>query len=269
QDPAWVSYEPCALINGAKPVLVDSTKHDLHFTPEAVAGAITPKTKMIIVNTPSNPTGVVMSESELRGIADLAKDHDLIVLADEIYQKILYEGQHHSIASFDGMFERTITINGLSKAYAMTGWRAGWLVAPQPLFKEISKVQQHSITCIPPFIQIAGIYALKVSAEDVKFMSEKFRSRRNLMLNLLNELKKFKCSKPEGAFYLFPRFESSMNSMDFAGKLLTEAKVAVTPGSAFGPSVDNYLRFSYAASREVIKDGIGRIREVEDKGLLD
>ncbi len=268
QDPAWVSYEPCATINGAKPVFIDSSKDELHFTPEAIAEAITPKTKMIIVNTPSNPTGIVMSEAELRGIADLAKDHDLIVLADEIYQKILYEGKHHSIASFDGMFERTVTINGLSKAYAMTGWRAGWLIAPPMLLKEISKVQQHSITCIPPFIQLAGIDALENSADDVRGMVTEFKARRDLMHGLLNELDSFTCSKPEGAFYLFPKFKSSFNSMKFAEALLTEAKVAMTPGSAFGLSVDDHVRISYAASREVIKDGVARIAEAEKKGLL-
>lgn len=262
QDPAWVSYEPCTVINGAKPVFVDSSKTDLHFTPDSIAEAITPKTKMIIVNTPSNPTGVVMTEAELKGIADLAIDHDLIVLADEIYQKILYEGKHHSIASFDGMFDRTVTINGLSKAYAMTGWRSGWLIAPPGLFPDISKVQQHSITCIPPFIQIAGIEALTNTKEEVIKMREEFRKRRDLMHSLLNELPGWTCSKPEGAFYLFPKFESGMNSMQVAEKLLTEAKVAVTPGSAFGSSVDDHLRFSYAASEDVIREGIRRVGTV-------
>jgi len=266
QDPAWVSYESCVQLAGARPVFVDTSDHDFHFLPELVAEAITPKTKMIIINTPSNPTGVVMNDSELRGIADLAKDHDFLVLADEIYEKIIYDGKHISIASFPGMFERTVTVNGLSKAYAMTGWRVGWLAAPEPIHEQVAKLQQHSITCIPPFEQYAGIKALTGPSKPMEEMVAEFKARRELMLSLMEASQLFEVKRPDGAFYLFPRFNSDMNDNDFAGILLNEAKVAVTPGSAFGASCNKYLRVSYAASQERIKEGFERISEAEKRG---
>ncbi len=268
QDPAWVSYEACVAITGASPIFVDTREHDFHFKPEAIAEAVTPKTKMLILNTPSNPTGIVMSKQELRGIADLAQDHDFYILADEIYEKIIYDGIHHSIASFPELFERTITVNGLSKAYAMTGWRIGWLVAPLDIQKQVAKIQQHSITCIPPFAQHAGIRALTGPVGPVNDMVEEFRARRDLMTKLLNELDTFEVEKPEGAFYLFPKFNSDKSDFDFVEYLLEETRVVVTPGSAFGPSCDKYVRFSYAASRERIKEGIERISVENHEDVL-
>lgn len=268
QDPAWVSYEAVAKIAGSTPVEVDTRNDEFIMKPEAVAEAITDRTKLLILNTPSNPTGQVMSREDLKGIAELAEDHDFFILADEIYENIIYDGEHHSIASFDGLYDRTITINGLSKSYAMTGWRVGWLVAPHDIHMQVAMLQQHTITCIPPFIQFAGIAALRGPDEPIKEMVAEFRARRDLMMRLMDETGIFEVVKPEGAFYLFPKFSSEMSSMEFAKTLLEEAGVAITPGIAFGPSCDNHVRFSYAASRQRIQEGFDRIEDAIKRGKV-
>lgn len=263
-DPAWVSYVPIVNFAGGKPVFVQTSGDDFSLKAEDVADRVTERTKMIIVNSPSNPTGGLMDRNGLELLADLATDRKLIVLSDEIYEKIIYEGTHHSIASFDGMFERTVTINGFSKAYAMTGWRLGYMVADKPVLDQVGKLQQQSITCAASFAQKAGVAALKGGDDCVRKMVDEFRARRDLLVKRLNSIKGFRCGTPKGAFYTFPSFDFKMSSSEFTEHLLKEAQVSVTPGIEFGPSGEGHVRFSYAASRENIEKGMDRIaRAVE------
>jgi aspartate aminotransferase len=259
-DPAWVSYEPIVRMAGGRPVTVTVEAHkDFRMLPEDVASVLTPKTKLVIANSPNNPTGSVLRDSDVKGIADLARDHDLWVLSDEIYEKILYEGKHTSFASLDGMFERTITVNGFSKAYAMTGWRLGWLLAPEPALAEISKIQQHSITHCTAFAMVGGIAALKGSQRSVQDMVREFQARRDLVVEGLNKIPGFNCVRPKGAFYAFPSYAFNMNSQEFGDFLLQEAGVAVTAGSSFGRRGEGHVRISYANSRENLQKGLERI----------
>jgi len=266
-DPSWVSYEPIVRLAGGVPVLAKTTYEDeFRLKPETVSKLVTNKTNMLIINSPSNPTGAVMTKEDIKGIADIAKDHDLIVLSDELYEKIIYDGvEHLSIASLPGMFERTITVNGFSKGYAMTGWRIGWLIAPTQIMAEIKKIQEHTITCAASFVQKGAVAALKGPQEPVKAMVQRFNARRDLIVEGLNNIPGFKCLKPHGAFYVFPKFEFKMTSAEFAEFLLKEAHVAVTPGSSFGPAGEGHLRFSYATSRENIRKGLERIEKAVSK----
>ncbi|MCL2143064.1 MAG: pyridoxal phosphate-dependent aminotransferase [Methanomassiliicoccaceae archaeon] len=260
-DPAWVSYEAVVRLAGATPVYVP-TKFDDDFCMSAdmIANAMTNKTKMLMLNSPSNPTGSVMHRDTLKGIADLCTDKNVTVMADEIYEHIIYEGEHVSIASFDGMFERTLTLSGLSKTYAMTGWRLGWLIAPEKDIAAVNKLQTHSVTCCTSFTQPAAIEALRgPQGSRIKMVNE-FRKRRDLALDLLTEIKGIECNRPEGAFYLFPKYEQKISSDDMTMHLMKEAHVAVTPGRSFGPSGEGFFRLSYAASEENIIEGIGRIK---------
>ena len=260
-DPAWVSYEAVVRLAGAKPVLVP-TKFEDNFcvTADMIAGAMTPRTKMIILNSPSNPTGSVLSREVLKGIADLCADKNIKVLSDEIYEHIIYGGEHVSIASFDGMFDRTLTISGLSKSYAMTGWRLGWLVAPEADISAVNKLQTHSITCCTSFAQAAAVEALRGPQGSRHRMVAEFRKRRDLALDLLNDIKGVECNCPEGAFYLFPRYGHKISSEDLAMYLMKDAHVAITPGRSFGPSGEGMFRLSYATSEDNIIKGIGNIR---------
>ncbi|HVL87801.1 MAG TPA: pyridoxal phosphate-dependent aminotransferase [Candidatus Thermoplasmatota archaeon] len=265
-DPAWVSYEPIARMCGARPVPVPVSAHrDYRMLPEDVARAVTPKTKMIVLNSPSNPTGGVATDHDVKGLADLAVDKDLLVLSDELYEKILYEGRHVSPASLPGMFERTITVNGLSKSFAMTGWRLGWAVAPEPLLAEMSKIQQHSITHCATFAQHAAVAALRGSQRFVEEMRTEFLARRDLVVNALNATPGFNCVRPKGAFYVFPSYSFGIPSEDLALFLLENAGVAVTPGSAFGANGEGHLRISYANSRENLQKGLAAIAEAVPK----
>jgi aspartate aminotransferase len=262
-DPGWVSYGPMVVLAGAKPVPVRAADEDGFVpSPDAVAERITPRTRLIILNSPSNPAGSVYPRETMRGIADLAQDHDLVVVSDEIYEKIRYEGEHVSPASLDGMFERTVTANGFSKTYSMTGWRLGWLVAPPPIFKEISKIQEHTITCATAFAQKAGVAALRGPSEPLQKMVAEFRARRDLICAELEEIERATCFRPAGAFYVFPKFDVPVDDAALAEKLLKEAKVAITPGSAFGAAGAGHLRLSYAASRETITESVRRIGDV-------
>lgn len=265
-DPGWVSYGPMVALAGAKPVPVRAADED-GFVPsvDAVAELITPRTRLLMLNSPSNPAGSVYPRETMKGIADLAKDHDLVVVSDEIYEKILYEGEHVSPASLDGMFDRTVTANGFSKTYSMTGWRLGWLVAPKPIFQEISKVQEHSITCATSFAQKAGVVALRGPTEPLQKMVAEFRARRDLILAELSKIDRVSCFKPAGAFYVFPKFDVPLDDATLGETLLQEAKVAITPGSAFGEAGAGHERLSYAASRETITESVRRIGEVVAK----
>ena len=262
-DPGWVSYGPMVTLAGAKPVPVRAADED-GFVPsaETVAQAITPHTRLLMLNSPSNPGGSVYSRDAMRALADLAKDRDLIVVSDEIYEKILYDGVHVSPASLDGMFERTVTVHGFSKTYAMTGWRLGWLVAPTPLFREIVKVQEHTITCATAFAQKAGVAALRGPTAPLEAMVAEFRARRDLVMKELAKIDRLSTDRPTGAFYVFPKVDVRLDSETLCERILKEASVAVTPGSAFGQAGEGHIRISYAASRETITEGVRRIGEV-------
>ncbi len=265
-DPGWVSYDPIARLCGGRPVPVRAADEEgFVMTPEALAEAITPRSKAVLVNSPSNPAGSVYPEAAMRGIADLCRDHDLYLISDEIYEKILYEGTHVSPAALDGMFERTVTVHGFSKTYAMTGWRIGWLVADRPLVNEIVKVQEQSITCVPGFVQRAGIAALTGPTAPIEKMVAESKARREVALKAVAKVPQLETYRPGGAFYVFPRYTVKVPSQELSERLLKEGGVAVTPGSAFGAGGEDHLRISYAASRDTIREGIGRIGGVMER----
>ncbi|WP_292484676.1 pyridoxal phosphate-dependent aminotransferase [Methanohalobium sp.] len=259
-DPAWVSYEPCIKMAGAHPVWVP-TDPDNDFKPYNISEYITDKTKMIVVNSPCNPTGSVYEKDVLENIADIAIDHDLFVLSDEIYEKIIYDREHISIGSMDGMQDRTITVNGFSKSYAMTGWRLGYVCAHPDIFNNLLKIQSHSVSSATTFVQHGGYAALNGPQEPVYEMVNEFRARRDILVDGLNSLG-IKCNRPQGAFYAFADVSEFGTGDEVAEELLKEAHVAVTPGSAFGPSGKNFIRISYATSQDRIQEGLERIKSV-------
>lgn len=261
-DPAWVSYEPITRWAEATPVPVPCALEDgFKMRADAVAEAITPQTQMILLNSPSNPTGAVNDPDDIRGIVELAIDHDLWIVSDEIYQELIYDGTHLSPASIDGGFERTVTIDGLSKSFAMTGWRTGWLVAPDPAFQQINKLQSHSVTMVTSFAQHGAVAALNGPRDSVATMRDAFRERRRVMVDGLNALPGVECPEPAGAFYAFPKFDTDDDEA-LCMKLIEDAHVAPTPGSAFGDGGKGCLRFSYATSTERIREGLDRIAGV-------
>jgi len=261
-DPAWVTYEPCVVMASGKAVPVRTCEEDgWRVTPEAVAELITPRTKMILLNSPSNPCGAVETHDDIKGLADLAKDHNLLALSDEVYEKIIFDGlKHHSIAAEPDMFDRTITISGFSKTYAMTGWRMGWLIAPKTMFKGINKVQQHSITHAVSFAQYGALAALTGSQDCVDMMVKEFNERRDLVMKLMKDIPSFHCDTPKGAFYVFPRYENKMGSEEFALFLMDKAEVAVTGGGSFGSAGEQHIRISYATSKKNIQEGMERLK---------
>ncbi len=253
--PSWVSYEPCVNFAGGK---VGWAEVDEEFKPVDLAGSITPRTKMILVNSPSNPTGAVFGREILEEIRDIATDHDLMVISDEIYEKIIYGQDHLSIGSFPGMAERTVTVNGFSKCYAMTGWRLGYLAGPQEVMKWVNRILSHSVSHATTFVQWAGIEALKGPQDTIKAMVAEFQARRDLLVSGLAEIG-IKCSLPGGAFYVFPDVSDFGGGDKFAERMLSEAMVAATPGSAFGPGGVDNVRISYAASQERLSQALERI----------
>jgi aspartate aminotransferase len=261
-DPSWVTYDPCVQLAGGKTVkVVTKEEHQWRVRPEDVAELITPKTKMLLYNSPSNPCGAVETKEDIEGLADLAKDHDLLVLSDEVYEKIVFDDmKHYSIAAEPGMMDRTVTISGFSKTYAMTGWRMGWLIAPKPIFKAINKVQQHSITHAVTFAQYGALAALTGSQECVDMMVREFRERRDLIMGLMKEIPGFHCDMPKGAFYVFPRYTAKLKSEEMALFLMDKAEVAVTGGASFGEAGEDHLRISYATNKKNIQEGMERIR---------
>ncbi|MBP3385423.1 MAG: pyridoxal phosphate-dependent aminotransferase [Candidatus Methanomethylophilaceae archaeon] len=262
-DPSWVSYEACIRLAGGMPVYIP-TKFEEKFVidPALIEAAITPRTKMIILNTPSNPTGGIIPRDVLKQIADIAIRNGIKVMSDEIYESIIYEGKHTSIASFPGMFENTIIVSGLSKSHAMTGWRLGWAIAPEEDIKAINKLQSHSISCAVSFVQDASVEAITGPQDARDAMVAEFRKRRDLALDLISEIPGIQCNVPDGAFYIFPKYDADLPSAKLAEILLKEGHVAVTPGSAFGPSGEGFFRLSYATSEEQIREGISRIKKV-------
>lgn len=265
-DPAWVSYAPIVELAGGRVVRVPATlETDYRMTPEAVAEHVTPRSRMIVTNSPSNPTGGVATPEDVRGWADLARDHDLWLLSDELYEKVLYEGAHVSPASLPGMWERTLTVNGWSKAYAMTGSRMGWLLGDLPVMRELVKLQQHSLTHPPLYVQAGALEALRMDQRPVAEFREEFRARRDLVVAGLRDIPGWEVNVPKGAFYVFARFHHRVTSMQMAERLLHDGGVAVTPGVEFGPLGEGHVRVSYANSRENLKRGLERIRDVSAK----
>lgn len=262
-DPGWVSYLPMVQLAGATAVQVPTPEEDGYgLTPEAVAERVTPRTRLLVVNTPNNPTGAVYGLADLRGLADLAADHDFLIMTDEIYERIVYDGQHHSVASFPGAFERTITVNGFSKTYSMTGWRLGWAVAPTGLLRAINTVQQHSITCATSFAQRGGVAALRGPQEPLEAMVREFERRKDLVVEALNRIPALQCAEPHGTFYAWARYHDASDSVAFAERVLEKARVALIPGVAFGQEGEGRIRLSFAASTEDLTRALARLGEV-------
>ena len=264
-EPAWVSYEPMVELAGGRPIHV-GLDPDANFrvTAEALDAAITPASRVLIVNSPNNPTGRVLDRAERDAIVEIATAHDLLVFSDEIYEKILYDGRRHvSLAALPGMAERTLTFNGFSKAYAMTGWRLGYVAGPTPYVEQIEKVHGHSATCATSFAQSGGVAALTGPQESIHDMVAAWDRRRRTVAAGLNAVKGVRCPLVEGAFYAFPDArETGMTSMDLADLLLREAHVAVTPGIAFGQAGEGHLRLSFATSDDALAKAVERIGNV-------
>ena len=260
-QPAYVSYEPCALLAGAKPVIINlKAENEFRLTAEELENAITDKTKVLILPFPNNPTGAIMEKEDLEKIAKIIIEKDIYVMSDEIYGELTYKNKHVSIASIEGMKERTILINGFSKAYAMTGWRLGYACGPKEIIKQMTKIHQFAIMCAPTTSQYAAVEALKNGDEDVKMMRQAYNQRRRFLLNAFKEMN-LECFEPYGAFYVFPCIkEFGMTSEEFATKFLEEEKVAAVPGNAFGESGEGYLRISYAYSLENLKIAMERLK---------
>ena len=265
-QPAYVSYEPCALLAGGKPIIIDlKAENEFRLTPEELENAITSKTKVLILPFPNNPTGAIMERKDLEKIAQICIKHDIYVMSDEIYSALTYKGKHVSIAEIEGMKERTILINGFSKAYAMTGWRLGYACGPNKIIKQMTKIHQFAIMCAPTTSQYAAIEALKNGDDDVDEMREAYNQRRLFLINAFKDMK-LECFEPFGAFYVFPCIkEFGMTSEEFATKFLHEERVAAVPGNAFGESGEGYLRISYAYSLENLKIAMERLKNFVDK----
>ena len=265
-QPSYVSYEPCAILAGAKPVIIE-LKHENEFrlTAEELEAAITDKTKVLILPFPNNPTGAIMEREDLEAIAKVIEKHDLVVISDEIYAELTYKGEHVSIVNIPGMKERTILINGFSKAYAMTGWRLGYACGPEPIITQMTKIHQFAIMCAPTTSQYAAVEALKNGDGDVAEMREAYDQRRRYLMHAFKQMG-LECFEPYGAFYVFPCIkEFGMTSEEFATKLLEEEKVAIVPGTAFGDCGEGFLRISYAYSLENLKEAIGRLERFINK----
>ncbi|MDO4268151.1 MAG: aminotransferase class I/II-fold pyridoxal phosphate-dependent enzyme [Eubacteriales bacterium] len=260
-QPSYVSYVPCALLAGAKPVIIElEEKDEFRLTPEKLLEKITPKTKMLVLPFPNNPTGAVMRRADLEKIAKIVEEKDLFVLSDEIYAELTYGDEEHvTIASLPGMQERTVLINGFSKSYAMTGWRLGYACAPAVILKQMLKVHQFAIMCAPTTSQYAAVEALRNGDEDVRYMRESYDQRRRFLMNAFAEMG-MDCFEPLGAFYTFPSVKRfGMTSDEFVTRLLMEEKVAVVPGTAFGDCGEGFLRISYAYSLKSLKEALGRV----------
>lgn len=259
-QPSYVSYEPCTILAGGKPVIIElKEENEFRLTPEELLNAITDKTKVLILPFPNNPTGAIMEQEDLEKIANIIIEKDILVMSDEIYSALTYKDKHVSIASINGLKERTILINGFSKAYAMTGWRLGYACGPKEIIKQMTKIHQFAIMCAPTTSQYAAIEALRNGDSDVETMRKSYNQRRRFLINAFKEMN-LECFEPFGAFYVFPCIkEFGMTSEEFATRLLQEEKVAIVPGTAFGNCGEGYLRISYAYSLENLKTAISRL----------
>ena len=259
-QPSYVSYVPCAVLAGGVPVVIElKAENEFRLTAEELEAAITPKTKLLVLPFPNNPTGAIMEKSDLEKIAEVIKKHDIFVLSDEIYSELTYLEKHVTIASLPGMWERTIVINGFSKSHAMTGWRLGYACGPRVIIEQMLKIHQFAIMCAPSTSQYAGVEALKNGDEDVAQMREEYNGRRRYLLHRFKEMG-LSCFEPFGAFYVFPCIsEFGMTSEQFATELLNTEKLAVVPGTAFGDCGEGFIRISYAYSLENLKEAMNRM----------
>ena len=263
-DPVWLNYINVPNLLGAKAVtygLTEETGFQMNL--EEVKAKITPKTRAIVIITPNNPTGGVLSEDVLKELAEIAVSNDLMVISDEVYERLIYDGAKHiSIASLPGMKERTFTMNGMSKAYAMDGWRLGYVAAPEEYILAMNKFHQHNTTCAPNFVQAAAIAALNEEGEEVNEMVKEYQRRRDHAVKAISEIPGLHCECPKGAFYIFINCKSlNMRSADLAAYLLENAKIALVPGNVFGPGGEGYLRMSFANSYENVVEGCAQLKK--------
>lgn len=263
-DPVWMNYLNVPRLLGATPVTYAlREENDYQIDLAEVRGKITDKTKALVLVTPNNPTGGVLSEQTLRGLAKLAVEKDIMVIADEIYERLIYDGAKHiSIASLPGMKERTFTLNGLSKAFSMTGWRVGYVAVPEEYIAALNKIHQHNTTCAPSFVQKASIVALRDEQNEVADMVSEYQRRRDYAVSAINAIPGLSCRCPKGAFYIFINIKAlNRRSAEVAEMLLEQAKIALVPGDVFGPGGEGYLRMSFANSYENIVEGCKRLRQ--------
>lgn len=267
-EPCYVSYTPCTIFAGGTPVTIPTREeNNFKLTPDELRQYITPRTKILILPYPNNPTGAIMEKEELEAIAEVLRETNIIVLSDEIYGELTYGKKHVSIASIEGMYERTILISGFSKSYAMTGWRLGYALGPVPLMKLMTKMHQFAIMCAPTTSQYAAIEAMRNGDDDVAMMCESYNKRRRLMVEHFRQMG-LSCFEPEGAFYVFPSIkQTGMTSDEFCETLLKEEKVAVVPGTAFGTYGEGFIRCSYAYSVEELKEALVRIERFVSKRI--
>jgi aminotransferase len=261
-QPSYVSYLPCCVLANGTPVIIElKAENEFRLTAQELEAAITPKTKLLVLPFPNNPTGAIMERGDLEAVAEVIRKHDIFVLSDEIYSELTYGADHVSIASLPGMWERTVVINGFSKSHAMTGWRLGYACGPQEIIQQMLKIHQFAIMCAPTTSQYAAVEALKNGDADVAMMREEYNGRRRYLMARFREMG-LSCFEPFGAFYVFPCIkEFGMTSDEFATALLQSKKVAVVPGTAFGASGEGFVRISYAYSLEDLKLALGRVEE--------
>ncbi len=259
-QPSYVSYVPCAVLANGTPVIIElKEENDFRLTAEELEAAITPKSKLLIMPFPNNPTGAVMERKDLEAVAKVVIEHDLFVISDEIYSELTYLDEHVSIASLPGMRERTILINGFSKAYAMTGWRLGYACGPEVIIEQMLKIHQFAIMCAPTTSQYAAVEAIKNGDDDVAMMREEYDKRRKFLMKRFREMG-LQCFEPFGAFYVFPSIqEFCITSDEFATRFLEEEEVAVVPGTAFGACGEGFLRISYAYSMDTLREAMLRM----------
>ena len=265
-QPSYVSYEPCTVLAGGVPVIIElKAENEFRLTAQELEDAITDKTKVLILPFPNNPTGAIMERKDLEAIAEVIEKHDIFVMSDEIYAELTYTDRHVSIVELPGMRERTILINGFSKAFAMTGWRLGYACGPADIIEQMTKIHQFAIMCAPTTSQYAAVEALKNGEDDVKEMRTAYNQRRRYLMHAFKEMG-LSCFEPFGAFYVFPCIkEFGMTSEEFAERFLQEEKVAVVPGTAFGDCGEGFLRISYAYSLENLKVAIGRLADFVER----
>ncbi len=261
-QPSFVSYEPCTILAGGVPVIIElKAENEFRLTAKELEDAITEKTKLLVLPFPNNPTGAILERKDLEEIAEVIIKHDIFVMSDEIYAELTYKDKHVSIAEIPGMQERTILINGFSKAYAMTGWRLGYACGPKEIIAQMLKIHQFAIMCAPTTSQYAAVEALRNGDEDVAEMREAYNQRRRYLMSAFKEMG-LECFEPFGAFYVFPCIkEFGLTSDEFATRFLKEEKVAIVPGTAFGDCGEGFLRISYASSLENLKIAMGRLAE--------
>lgn len=265
-EPSFVCYTPLTILTGGTPVPLKTVNEDqFKVTPERLRAAITPRTKMLVLPFPNNPTGAIMTRGELKAIAEVLRDTNILVLSDEIYCDLTYQGEHVCFAEIDGMKERTIVVGGFSKSYAMTGWRLGWAMGPREMMAPICKIHQFGIMSAPTTAQFAGIEAMRTGEDDVQRMKMQYDLRRRYLVGELRDMG-LECFEPLGAFYVFPSIRSTgLSSEEFANRLLADQKVAVVPGNAFGESGEGHVRISYSYSMAHLHEAMSRMRAFLEK----